>query len=118
MAPSRMVVLIVEDEPLLRMHTASIIDDAGFESFAVGDADSAIEILESDTHIDFVFTDIDLPASMDGIRLSAVIANRWPPVRLILTSGKYHPGATALPEGLPFLSKPYAPHRLVALLRG
>lgn len=82
---SKPVVLIVEDEPLLRMHAASLIEDAGFGTLEARSAEEAISLLETRLDIQIVFTDIDLPGEMDGLRLAAAIRDRWPPVELVLT---------------------------------
>jgi len=115
---SKSVVLIVEDEPFLRMHAACLIEEAGFATLEAGDADDAIRLLETHPDIKMVFSDINLPGSMDSIRLSAAIRKRWPPVKLVLTSGKFRAGDSELPSGMPFLAKPYDPGHLVRVLRG
>lgn len=100
---TRIVVLVVEDEPLVRMAIADHLADDGFEVFEAGNADEAIEILQTNPAIQIMFTDIDMPGSMDGLRLSAAVRDRWPPVRIIVTSGQ----VTDLPDGSMFFSKPY-----------
>jgi CheY-like chemotaxis protein len=78
----RPVVLVVEDEYLIRVSAVQMIEEAGFELLAASDADEAIRILESRNDIRAVFTDVQMPGSMDGIRLARVVRNRWPPVAL------------------------------------
>jgi len=99
-------VLVVEDEALIRFAIADDLRDAGFEVFEAEDADEAIAILVRED-IRLLFTDIDMPGSMDGLRLSAVVRDRWPPVRIIVTSGKQMPAPGLLPAGSRFMSKPY-----------
>ena len=113
----RPVVLIVEDEVLLRMHATAVIEAAGFDTIEASDADDAIAILEARKDIRIVFTDIEMPGSMDGLKLSRAIRDRWPPIELILTSGKRHPQADDLPERGKFFPKPYNPDALVAAIR-
>lgn len=115
---SKILVLVVEDEPLLRINAVTFIEDAGYEVLEAGTADHAIELLESHPDIGIVFSDIDLPGSLNGIRLCAVVNRRWPPIKLILTSGMLRHGDKALPQNLPFLSKPYSPEDLLGALAG
>lgn len=105
-----LVVLVVEDEPLLRMMAVELVRDAGFEAVEAADADTALRILETRTDIGIIFTDIDMPAgSMNGLRLAAAVRDRWPPIRIIITSGHYRARTEELPEGSLFFIKPY-PH--------
>jgi len=84
------VVLVVEDENLIRLSALDMVEEAGFEAIAASDADEAIRILESRNDIRAVFTDVHMPGSMDGLRLARVVRNRWPPVALIVTVGRLH----------------------------
>ena len=113
----RPVVLIVEDEFLLRMDAADAIAAAGFEVVEAANADEAIEILESRTDITVVFTDIQMPGSMDGLKLAQAVRGRWPPIKIIATSGRLHLDETDLPEGGRFLPKPYSPSQVTGVLR-
>jgi DNA-binding response OmpR family regulator len=100
-------VLVVEDDPLVRMATCLHLEDSGFAVFEAANADEAISILESHGSIRLIFTDIDMPGSMDGIRLAAFVRDRWPPIRIIVTSGKRMVEVTGLPDGSMFFAKPY-----------
>jgi CheY-like chemotaxis protein len=111
------VVLIVEDEFLLRMHAADMIAAAGFEVVEAGNADQAIEILEARRDIGVVFTDIQMPGSMDGLKLARAVRGRWPPIKIVATSGRVHVAQTDLPEGGRFLPKPYGPKEIAGVLR-
>jgi CheY-like chemotaxis protein len=113
----RQVVLVVEDEGLIRMNAIAMVEEAGFEAIAASDADEAIRILESRNDIRAVFTDVQMPGSMDGIRLARVVRNRWPPVALIVTSGHTNVPESDLPTGGRFLPKPYAPGQIETALR-
>ena len=97
--PRRPVVLLVEDELLPRMDAAAMVAEAGFEVVEAGDADEAIAILESRRDIGIVFTDIQMPGSMDGLKLAHAIRGRWPPIRIVATSGLVDVGEKDLPEG-------------------
>lgn len=81
-AAKLLVVLVVEDEFLLRMNAVEMIEDAGFEVVQAGNADEAIAILESRFDICVVFTDIQMPGSMDGLKLAAAVRGSWPPIKI------------------------------------
>ncbi|MDB5484827.1 MAG: response regulator receiver [Tardiphaga sp.] len=112
----REIVLIVEDEPLLRMLAAESIEADGYEAVEAGHADDAILILESRPDIKIVFTDINMPGSMDGLKLAHYVRDRWPPVRIITTSGRAQLTETMLPLNSQFLPKPYQASDLTAAL--
>ena len=104
----RQVVLVVEDEALIRMNAAEVIEDAGYRVIEAAHADEAIRILETHDDITIIFTDIDMPVgSMDGLLLAAAVRDRWPPIRIIATSGRVEVRHGDLPVGSLFLSKPY-----------
>ncbi len=112
------VVLVVEDDPLLRMNAVDMIEEAGFRALEASNADAAIRMLETCNDIRLIFTDIDMPGSMDGLALAHAVANRWPPVRIYATSGHYKVGETDLPQGGRFIPKPYRQHQLIDMLAG
>jgi two-component system, response regulator PdtaR len=111
------IVLVVEDEPLMRMHAVSLIADAGFETVEASNADEAIDILEARKDIRIVFTDINMPGSMDGLKLAHAIRRRWPPIELILTSGDLRVEDDELPERGHFIPKPYRDEEVKDVLR-
>jgi len=111
------VVLIVEDEFLLRSHAVDMIAGAGFEVVEAANADEAIEILEARRDITVVFTDIQMPGSMDGLKLARAVRGRWPPIKIIATSGQFDVGTADLPEGGRFLPKPYNSTQITGVLR-
>jgi CheY-like chemotaxis protein len=111
------VVLIVEDEHLLRLSAVKDIEDAGFEVIEAANADEAIRILESRRDIRVVFTDVQMPGSMDGLKLAHAVRNRWPPIRIIVTSGHERVAEHDLPEGGRFFAKPYDPLEICETLR-
>ena len=116
-ATERPVILIVEDEFLLRMNAAEMIGNAGFDVVEAGNAEEAIAILEARPDIHVVFTDIQMPGSMDGLKLARFVRGRWPPIKIVATSGFVNVGDDDLPEGSRFLPKPYRPEQIVAALR-
>ena len=103
----KFLVLIVEDEFLIRLSAAEMVRELGFEVIEAVDADHAIEFLETTADIAIVFTDIQMPGSMDGRGLLAIVRNRWPPIALLVTSGQVEPVVEDLPAGARFLAKPY-----------
>ena len=103
----RPVVLAVEDEPLILMLAIDMIRDAGFEALWASNADDAIRILENRDDIRIVFTDINMPGSMDGIKLAQAVRGRWPPIKIIVTSGFSGCELKLLPAGSQFIPKPY-----------
>lgn len=107
------IVLVVEDEALIRLDAVQMIEDAGYEVVEAANADAAIRILEARQDITIVFTDVNMPGSMDGLKLVRAIRDRWPPVHLIVTSGKEIVRPSDLPHGGRFIPKPYTA-RMVA----
>ncbi|MDO3441376.1 response regulator [Agrobacterium sp. V1] len=110
-------ILVVEDEPLLRMAAVDMFEEEGFEVIEARDAIEAIEILEQRTDISVVFTDVDMPRGMDGMKLAAIVRDRWPPLHIIITSGHMTPSEESLPAGSKFFSKPYREHEVIGEIR-
>ena len=106
------VVLVVEDEFLLRMDMEQSLEDAGFIVVSAADADEAIEVLTTRADVVLVVTDVNMPGTMDGIALARFIINRWPPIKLIVASAHAREGLEGMPEGVPVFGKPYA-HRAI-----
>ena len=103
----RTSVLVVEDEPLLRICAADLAKDEGFNVHEAQDADQAILILETYSEITIVITDIYMAGSMDGLQLAAYAHDSWPPLRFIIVSGQCNPTAVDMPPGAIFFTKPY-----------
>jgi CheY-like chemotaxis protein len=110
------VVLIVEDEALIRMDTHQMVEDAAFDVVEACNADEAIRILESRSEIGAVFTDINMPGSMDGLKLAHAIRDRWPPMHLIVTSGLNVPNDDKMPAQGRFIRKPYSAGQVTTAL--
>lgn len=113
----RSVVLVVEDEYLIRSNAAEMIAEAGYDVVEAGNADEAIAVLEARPDIHVVFTDIQMPGSMDGLKLAHFVRGRWPPIKIIATSGHHKFQDGDLPEGGLFLPKPYSFYRISTILR-
>lgn len=109
---NKAVVLVVEDSAIIRMGAVELVLAAGYEALEACDADEAIRILESRSDIDLVFTDVQMPGTMDGIKLSHYIRDRWPPVKLLVASGNAILEESSLPGGSRFFAKPYDDHAI------
>lgn len=105
-------VLVVEDEYLIRMDTASSLEVAGFTAFEAENAAEAIRCLDSHAEIRLIFTDVNMPGSMDGLALAHYVRGRWPPVKIIVTSGYMKIRHDDLPAGALFVEKPYYPKNI------
>ena len=111
------VVLVVEDEPLVRLFASEIIEEDGFEVLQAADATEAIVTLEARLDVRVVFTDVDMPGGIDGIMLALCIRERWPDIQIIITSGRPWPAETKLPNDMVFFSKPYRQDRVLETVR-
>jgi CheY-like chemotaxis protein len=110
------LVLVVEDQAFIRMNAADIVTDAGFEAIEACGADEALPLLGSRDDIWTIFTDINMPGSMDGLKLCHVVRERWPWIKFIVTSGVATLAAHDLPSGGCFIKKPYTPSQIVSVL--
>jgi CheY-like chemotaxis protein len=108
------VVLVVEDEMLLRMRAVDMVEDAGYTSVEAVNADEAVAILESRSDIALLFTDIQMPGSMDGLKLAHAVHERWPPIRIILVSGQLKLADMQIPADSRFFGKPLQAKDLIA----
>lgn len=109
-------VLIVEDEPLIRMEAVDMIEDAGFRVYDAASADAAVVLLERHNDIGILFTDIDMPGSMDGFQLATFVNIRWPLIAIVIASGIVDYKNMELPEGASFFPKPYPTDRITKAL--
>src|ERR1700694_4918926 len=112
--PVRRKVLVVEDEMMLRMRAVDIVEDAGFTSVEAVDADEALAILESRSDIELLFTDIQMPGSMDGLKLAHAVHERWPSIKIILVSGQLAPTEADKPTNSRFFGKPLGVKQMIA----
>ena len=108
------VVLVVEDEMLLRLRAVDMVEDAGFTPLEAVDADEAVAILESRSDIALLFTDIQMPGGMDGLRLAHAVHERWPPIKIILVSGRLQPASVDIPADSRFFGKPLEAKEMIA----
>jgi len=110
-------VLVVEDEMILRMRAVDIVQDAGFNSVEAVNADEALSILESRSDISILFTDIQMPGTMDGLKLAHAVHDRWPAIKIILVSGQVKPTEAERPLDSRFVDKPLGVDEMVAHLQ-
>lgn len=110
-------VLVVEDEILIRMDIVDYLAGAGFIVHQAANARQAIDILTGNEQIRAMFTDIDMPGDMNGQALAALASDRWPPLKIILTSGYKLPVTSRHATRFRFIDKPYDPEKVVAVLR-
>ena len=108
------LVLVVEDDMLLRMRAVDMVEDAGYNSIEAVDADAAVAILESRSDIALLFTDIQMPGSMDGLMLAHSVHKRWPPIKIILVSGKLKLSDIDTPPDSRFFDKPLDSEKMVS----
>jgi CheY-like chemotaxis protein len=114
---SQPVVLVVEDEPLLRIMAVEVVEEAGYVALEASNADEAVALLESRSDIDVHFTDINMPGSMDGMKLAHAVRGRWPPIKILLVSGQVQLQPFHLPSSSRFVEKPYRAAAMVEELR-
>lgn len=113
----RRVVLLVEDEMLVRMDAADNLEGAGFEVIETANADAAFEALCRRGDIQVLFTDIRMPGSMDGLALARLVHDRWPHIAVVITSGHGRPDEPEMPPWAAFIPKPYSDQTPTAIIR-
>jgi len=110
MQASSPTILVVEDEPLIRMFGMLFLSEAGFNVLEAGNAEEALRVLEAGTGVNIVFTDVEMPGALDGFGLARYIHERWPDIGVIVTSGRCKPSSGSDEV---FIAKPYAPPMLL-----
>ena len=113
----RSVVLLVEDEVLVRLFGADILKAAGFEVIEAANADEALQTLEARDDVQVLFTNVHMPGSLDGLALARCVHERWPDIELLIASGRSRVDPDEIPDNGRFVSKPYEPGRVVQQLR-
>ncbi len=114
MEPRNAVILIVEDEPLVRFSTLDALEEVGYTALEAGSADEAMVLFRNRADIDILFTDINMAGSMDGLQLAQRIRAIRPSIRIIITSGVVNLDPMLLPANTVFLPKPYPHDQLLA----
>ena len=113
--PLRHAILIVEDDQLLKWLTVNIVEAAGFTALQADNADEAVAILEARSDIALLLTDINMPGSMDGLKLAHAVRNRWPPIKIIVVLSRMPD--CVLPTDSRFFAKPYHGEELISEIR-
>ncbi|MGW8280230.1 response regulator [Sphingomonas aurantiaca] len=113
---SKNVVLVVDDEPFIRMNAMDMLEDAGFSVLEAADADDALSVLAKHPEIGVLFTDINMPGTMDGLDLARRVHELRPAVHLIITSGKVRPSVAEIPDSGKFIEKPYQQDKFIRLI--
>ncbi len=111
------VILVVEDEPLIRLSAIDALEDEGFDTIEAANSSQALELLTRRDDVGLVFSDIEMGDGMDGLDLAALVRNRWPELPVVLTSGRVQLNPGDLPEGCIFVPKPYRLPVVTAVLR-
>jgi CheY-like chemotaxis protein len=111
------VVLVVEDEMLLRMRAVDMVEDAGYTPIEAVDADHAVAILESRSDVALLLSDIQMPGSMDGLRLAHAVHDRWPGIKIILVSGQLKLAGLDIPANSRFFCKPLEAKLMIAQMQ-
>jgi CheY-like chemotaxis protein len=109
-------VLVVEDEALIRLGIVDLLEEQGFEAFEAANSDEAIRLVEREPDIGVIVTDVDMPGSMDGLKLAHFVRERWPPIQLIVISGKVGLTTEMLPVSARFFTKPYQDAHLIGTI--
>jgi CheY-like chemotaxis protein len=102
------VILIVEDEALVRLSAVGMLEDAGFRMIEAANSDEALELLAADSDVQLLFTDVNMPGIIDGLALARQVHDRWPHIGIMVASAKKEPQLGELPVGSRFEQKPYS----------
>lgn len=108
------VVLVVEDDMMLRMRAVDMVEDAGYTPIEALDAAEAVAILESRSDVALVCTDIQMPGEMDGVGLAHAVHQRWPAIKILVVSGQLKLENLTLPPLSRFLGKPLDAGEVIA----
>jgi CheY-like chemotaxis protein len=111
------IVLLVEDEPLIRMCAADTLYEAEFDVIEAETADEALQILKTRNDIAAVVTDIQMPGSLDGRALTRILESKNPVLPVVLMSARRQEDDSESPSRAVFLSKPYSSAQLLDALR-
>lgn len=114
---SRLPVLVIEDEPVLRGEILDLVEHAGFLPVEATSVADAIRILEERMDIRIVYMDLDMPRSIRGIEIAATIRDRWPPIDIILTAAFFEEADLTMPARAEFFPKPIQRDQIVAAMR-
>jgi two-component system, response regulator PdtaR len=111
--PPEPLILVVEDEELLRLFAADLLEEHGFRVVEARNAAAALKVLETRDDVRLLFTDIQMPGTLDGMDLAREVHQRWPRVLLVITSGQKKPTEEEMPDHGRFVAKPYRAEELL-----
>ena len=114
---SKAAILVVEDEALIRLWAADLLEENGFSVLEAKDADAALKVLESRPDVKLLFTDVQMPGSLNGMELAREVHARWPHILLVITSGRDRPARAEIPDDGRFVAKPYSAEELLVQVK-
>jgi CheY-like chemotaxis protein len=114
---SPVVVLVVDDEAMLRFLATDVLEENGFQVLEAEDARAALKVLANHPDVRVLFTDVNMPGALDGLDLAREAHARWPDIKLVITSGRPRPADKDIPDDGRFVAKPYSPDSLVGEIR-
>jgi len=106
MSGDQSTVLLVEDEPLIRLFISELLEEADFKVVEAANAQEAQVILEAGLPVNVLLTDVDMPGGCNGFELAHRVHESWPEIEILIMSGRQWPGQGDLPPGAAFLAKP------------
>lgn len=110
------LVLVVEDDQLLKSLTTAIVEEAGFVVLSADNADEALLILASRSDIAILLTDVNMPGTLDGLQLAHAVSKRWPHIKIVVVSGRGDLSAAQMPAGCLFFPKPYETEAMISAI--
>ena len=115
----RYTVLVVEDDPLLRMNAVMLFEEAGFAVADFDNADAAASFIrDRPAEVGAIFTDINMPGEIHGLELATMVSTQWPRITVLVTSGRYAKRPDSLPPHVKFIAKPWLPSELLVTMQG
>jgi two-component system, response regulator PdtaR len=114
---SKPAILVVEDETLIRLWAAGLLQENGFSVLEAENAEAALKVLESRPDVELLFTDVQMPGSLNGMELAREVHARWPHVLLVITSGRGRPTRAEIPDDGRFVAKPYNAEELLGQVK-
>jgi two-component system, response regulator PdtaR len=116
-ASSCKTILVVEDEALIRIWATDLLEENGFSVLEAKDADAALKLLQSRHDVKLLFTDVQMPGSLNGMELAREVHSRWPHILLVITSGRERPTRAQIPDDGRFVAKPYSGEELLGQIK-
>jgi CheY-like chemotaxis protein len=114
---SNPAILVVKDETLIRLWAAGLLEENGFSVLEAENAEAALKVLESRPDVKLLFTDVQMPGSLNGMELAREVHARWPHVLLVITSGRERPTRAEIPDDGRFVAKPYNAEELLGQVK-